>query len=174
MGIKQHKQAIIEFCSTDTWRNVCAFTFNMKQKVRLRNAHFKNIIFDWYILDELRCKQCFKEFMRDLNRRIYKSAYIKKKKRLNTIPILEKDECGRFHIHAAIEAPHFMTQDEFCKFAMDIWLEQYFGYGHGDAQTNANRGWLDYMAKIRSKNVFDHYLDCLIIDAFHNNKTAFA
>ena len=174
MSILKHKKALLEFCSTDHWDNVCAFTFNLKQKVALRNAYFKNRKIEWYILDELRCKQCFKEFMRDLNKRIYKSAYIKKKKRLNAIPILEKIDFGRFHIHVAIEAPYFMSQDEFCEFAMNVWLDQYFGYGHGDAQTNANRGWLDYMAKLRSKYGFDHYLDCLILDAFHNNKAAFA
>jgi len=169
-----YKNAIIDFCSTDQWDNVCAFTFNLKQAVKFEKTNIKNTKFEWYPLDEIRAKKCFKEFMRDLNRQVYKSAYIKKTKRLNIIPILEKSESGRFHIHAAIEAPGYMNQDEFCKFAMSVWLEQFFGYGHGDAKANANRGWIDYMAKLQSKDGFEHYFDCIIIDAFHNNKTAFA
>jgi hypothetical protein len=86
---------------------------------------------------------------------------------------LEKSKEGRFHYHAAIEAPKHMTQDEFCKIAMHVWLEQYFGYGKGVSKANADRGWIDYMAKMRSKDGFDHYLDCLDIDTFHN-KIVFA
>ena len=112
--------------------------------------------------------------MRALNRRVYKSAYVRHGKRLQAMAFLEKSAEGRYHYHAAIEAPKHMAQDEFCKLAMDVWLEQYFGYGHGDAKSNADRGWIDYMAKIKSKNGFDHYFDCLDIGTLHNNKIVIA
>ena len=152
---------MVEFCSTDHWDNVCAFTFNMKQAVIFENGR-------WQSFDKITCEKCFKEFMRDLNRRIYKFAYTKHKKGLRVIAFIEKSKDRRYHFHAAIEAPKHMTQEAFCKFAMDVWLQQYFGYGHGDAKTNADRGWIDYMAKFRSKDGFDHYFDCLNIDAFNN------
>ena len=43
-----------------------------------------------------------------------------------------------------------------------------------DAKANADRGWIDYMAKTRSKDGFDHYFDCLDIDTFHSKKIVFA
>jgi len=174
MNILNHKKALLDFCSTDHWDNVCAFTFNLKQAVKLKEVYLNNKKIEWHRLDKIRCEQCFKEFMRDLNRRIYKSAYIKYGKRLQTMAFLERGAEGRYHFHAAIESPKFMTQDEFCKLAMDVWLEQSFGYGHGDAKANADRGWIDYMAKIRSKDGFDHYFDCLDIDTFHSKKIVFA
>ena len=128
MSILKYKKALLAFCRTDHWDNVCAFTFNLKHAVKLKEVYFNNKKIEWYRLDKIRCEQCFKEFMRDLNRRVYKSAYIKYGKRLQTMAFLEKSKEGRFHYHAAIEAPKHMTQDEFCKFAMHVWLEQYFGY----------------------------------------------
>jgi hypothetical protein len=171
MSILKDKKALLEFCSTDHWDNVCAFTFNLKQAVRVDQ---KNSTFQWYRLDDMRSRKCYKEFMRALNRRVYKSAYVRHGKRLQAMAILEKSVEGRYHFHAAIEAPKHMTQEEFCKLAMDVWLEQNFGYGHGDAKANADRGWIDYMAKVRSKDGFDHYFDCLDIDTFHNNKIVIA
>jgi len=174
MSILKHKKALLEFCCTDHWNNICSFTFNLKQTVKVEQKGSKNSTFQWYRLDEILSKKCFKEFMRALNRRVYKSAYVRHGKRLQAMAFLEKSAEGRFHFHAAIEAPKHMTHDDFCKFVMDVWLEQYFGYGHGDAKTNADRGWLDYMAKTRSKDGFDHYFDCLDIDTFHNKKIAVA
>ena len=174
MIILKHKKALLDFCSTDHWDNVCAFTFNLKQAVRVEQKGSKNSTFQWYRLDDMRSRKCFKEFMRALNRRVYKSAYVRHGKRLQTMAILEKSVEGRYHFHAAIESPKYMAQELFCKLAMDVWLEQYFGYGHGDAKANADRGWIDYMTKIRTKDGFDHYFDCLDIDTFHSKKIAVA
>jgi hypothetical protein len=51
---------------------------------------------------------------------------------------------------------------------MYVWLQHYLGYGHGDAKEHADSGWINYMTKFRSKDGFDHYFDCLNIDAFNN------
>jgi len=168
MSVNNYKKALIDFCTIDHWDNCCAFTFNMKQAIKLKEVYCKNKRIDWFRLDRIRCYQCFKEFMRDLNRRIYKFADIKYGKRLNVIAFLEKSNEGRFHFHAAIEAPKHLTQEQFCKLAMDVWLEQDFGYGHGRTKVNADNGWIDYMTKSKSKDGFDHYLDCLDIDTFRN------
>jgi hypothetical protein len=118
MSILKHKKALLEFCSTDHWDNVCAFTFNLKQAVRVEQKGSKNSTFQWYRLDDMRSRKCFKEFMRALNRRVYKSAYFRHGKRLQTMAILEKSFEGRFHFHAAIESPKHIAQELFCKLAM--------------------------------------------------------
>jgi hypothetical protein len=120
MSILKHKKALLDFCSIDHWENVCAFTFNLKQAVRVEQKGSKNNTFQWYRLDDMRSRKCFKEFMRALNRRVYKSAYVRHGKRLQTIAILEKSVEGRYHFHAAIESPKHMAQELFCKLAMDV------------------------------------------------------
>ena len=71
MSILKHKKALLEFCSTDHWDNICAFTFNLKQAVKLKDTYFNNKKIEWYRLDDMRSRKCFKEFMRALNRRVY-------------------------------------------------------------------------------------------------------
>ena len=54
MSILKHKKALLDFCSTDHWDNVCAFTFNLKQAVRVEQKDSKNSTFQWYRLDDMR------------------------------------------------------------------------------------------------------------------------
>jgi hypothetical protein len=79
---------------------------------------------------------------------------------------LEKSKEGRFHFHAAIEAPGHMDASEFCSVAMKLWLEQDFGYDYGMARPNADPGWIGYMAKNRSKDGLEHYFDCIDLDTY--------
>ena len=94
----------------------------------------------------------FRHYMNRMNRRIYKSAFRHRGKRLRVIPFLEKSEEGRWHYHVAIEPPTFMEASDFGDVAMEVWLQTLHGYAHGEVAIDANAGWIAYMAKRRGKS----------------------
>ena len=161
MESQRQKQALITLCDTSHWRSLVALTFNLKQTIKVPIGGFQ-------IVDELTAKKAFKEYMRQLNRRIYGSANRRHAKRLRVIPILEKSANRRWHYHAAIEPPSFMDPADFGKLAMALWLKTDFGYDRGDVAVNPDAGWITYMAKLRSKSEFEHYYDCIDTEAFFN------
>jgi hypothetical protein len=161
LGSHQQKPALISLCNTSHWRSAVAFTFNLKQSI-------KTGIGTYLIVDELTAKKAFKEYMRQLNRRIYSSANRRHAKRLRVIPILEKSANQRWHYHAIMEPPSFMDRADFGKLAMALWLKTDFGYEHGDVTLNPDVGWITYMAKLRTKSEFEHYYDCIDTETFFN------
>ena len=161
MTILKHRSALLKCCDTTAWRSVAGLTLNLKQSIRTPHCGF-------VMVDEFAAKAAFKRYMKALNRRMYRSAYRHHNRRLRVIPILEKSEGGRWHYHLAVESPAFMTADQFTELATQLWLGSELGYGHGQADPNVDHGWLIYITKLRTKNAFEHYLDCLDVDALHN------
>jgi hypothetical protein len=161
MTILKHRSALLGCCDISAWRSVVGLTLNLKQSIRTPHGGF-------VMVDEFAAKAAFKSYMNDLNRRIYRSAYRHHDRRLSVIPILEKSEGGRWHYHLAVEPPSFMTADQFTELSTQLWSGSELGYGHGQADPNVDHGWLIYITKLRTKNAFEHYLDCLDVDALHN------
>jgi hypothetical protein len=157
----EHKATLLRLCDISAWRSVVGLTVNLKQSIRTPHGGF-------VMVDEFAAKTAFKRYMNALNRRIYRSAYRHHDKQLSVIPILEKSDGGRWHYHLAVEPPAFMTADQFTELATLLWLDGELGYGHGQADPNVDQGWLIYITKLRTKNAFEHYLDCLDVDALHN------
>ena len=106
MLLKNNKDSLVQFMNTSNWDNVCDFTLNLKQAL---NYDEKPVH-----IDEIIARKALKWFMHQLNKKIYKRAYRHFGKRLQIVAVLEKSSEGRFHFHAAIEAPHHMDAIEFC------------------------------------------------------------
>ena len=160
MFLKQ-KDAIKQLCDTSDWSSICAFSFNLKQKIPLRNG-------EYVLLDELGSKKVFKKYIHLLNRSIYRSAYRHHGKRLRIMPFLEKSASGRWHYHVAMEPPAHLSNEEFVKTAMLLWENTEWGYKFGRSEVAADDGWINYCIKRRSKQAFESYYDCVDIDAFSN------
>lgn len=161
MTLLHDKQMLVQMCDTTHWGSVIALTLNLKQSIPTGTGGFVP-------LDELMAKKAFGRYMRTLNRRTYKSAFRHHRKRLRVIPILEKSMGGRWHYHIAIEPPLFIEHAAFGELAMEAWLKGDLGYGHGDVCLRADPGWINYMTKGRTKSAFEHYFDCIDIDAYYN------
>jgi hypothetical protein len=157
----QEQTALIQLCDTSHWRSVVGLTLNLKQSVVTTTGGFARV-------DELTAKRAFCQYMNVLNRRIYNSAFRKHGKRLRVIPILEKSEEGRWHYHAAMEPAQFIDAQSFGDIAMDLWLQNTLGYGHGEITIDVDAGWIAYMAKLRSKSGLEGYFDCIDTEAFYN------
>ena len=159
--ISKEQKALLSMCEITHWRSIVALTLNLKQVVRTLDNGFIGV-------DEFVCRKAFSHYMRQLNELVYKAAYRRHGKRLRVIPVLEKSADGRWHYHVAIEPPAHVDAYDFGKLAMSIWLAQELGYGFGDVSFDADRGWISYQLKRRSKDGLECFLDCLDIDAFNN------
>lgn len=161
MKSREKQQALTAVCDTTHWRAVVALTLNLKQSVPTPNGGFA-------LVDEQACKKTFKRFCNSLNREVYGAAHRHHKKRLRIIPILEHPASGRWHYHVAIEPPEFMDGESLAERAVKQWEQTPLGYGHGHVCAQADSGWLPYMTKFRTKEVFEDFLDCLDVEALHN------
>jgi hypothetical protein len=153
--------ALHQLCKTSHWHSAIGMTLNLKQSIVTEASGF-------LMVDELRAKAAFRDFMNRLNRRIYKSSYRHRGKRLRVVPILEKSAEGRWHYHLAIEPPAFTDPSDFGEIAMTCWLSTPLGYDHGDVTINVDAGWATYMLKLRGKSGLESYVDCIDIEALYN------
>jgi hypothetical protein len=157
----QQRRALTELCDTSNWSSVVSVTLNLKQAYPTCNGGFM-------VVDDIAAKKAFRNFMNRLNRLVYGSANRHYDKRLRVIPILEKSKSGRWHYHAAIEPPIHMTNAEFRDAVTEAWQTIDLSYGYGDITFDADAGWISYITKFRTKDVFEHYFDSIDTDAFFN------
>lgn len=157
----EQQNALAELCDTSQWRAIVGITLNLKQSAQTLDGSFT-------LIDEHACKKAFRRFSNALNREIYRSAHRHHGKRLRIIPLLERSASGRWHYHVAVEPPEFMDGEVLATLAMKRWEQTDLGYGHGQVCAQADIGWLKYMTKFRTKEIFEDFLDCLDVEALHN------
>ena len=120
-------------------------------------------------ISEHDCSKSFRQFMKLLNLATYgKNAVRRHRKRLRVIPVLEKDQDGRFHFHAAIEPPEHIPQERFRRFVEECWSRIDWGYRKTVVRFNADQGWVDYMLKSKQKSGLEAWQDCIDWNSLHN------
>jgi hypothetical protein len=160
--------------NTKRWRPFCDVTLTLKQA---RPSEMGA----WIKIDDYSCRQAFRRFMNLLNRAVYGSAFRRHGKRLRVLPVLEKGEIhgrtlhscergrsGRWHIHAAIELPCHLGAVALEKLIRACWANVELGCGRIMVRDRADAGWINYMLKNSQKSEFDCFLDCLILESWHN------
>jgi hypothetical protein len=158
------------------WRAVWALTLTLRQCCRYgahtalhdhRNEQWlgRNVIVS---LNEYQCAKAFRHFMNLLNREIYGKASYRYDKRINVVPILEKETNGRWHIHAAIEPPYRMGAAQFENLIQHCWRKTHWGYDRITIDQSADRGWINYMLKPSQKSEFEAWVDCIDWNSLHN------
>ena len=159
---------------TSRWRPFCDVTLTLKQALQSEMGA-------WIKVDDYSCRQAFRHFMNLLNRAIYGAAFRRHGKRLRVLPVLEKGEVrasalrswergtfGRWHIHCAIELPSHLRAVALEKLIRSCWAKVELGYGRILVRDRANAGWINYMLKVSQKTEFDGFLDCIIVESWHN------
>jgi hypothetical protein len=162
------------FFDTSSWGAFCDVTLTLKQARQPDSG-------GWVKIDDYRCRQAFGHFMNLLNRAVYGAAFRRYGKSLRVLPVLEKGEVrpralrpcdrgtsGRWHIHCAIELPPHLDGIAIEKLIRDCWANVEWGYSRILVRDGANAGWIDYMLKDRQKSEFDGFVDCIIIESWHN------
>lgn len=142
------REAFKEFCNIEKWNDPCAVTLTMRLSSK-----------DGERASLITCSQNMRFFLTSLCRRVYKNAARRGLKRLKVIPVIEQDASGRFHYHVAIDRPPHIEQGEFERLILENWRRTRFGYEQVHIVTGVNDGWIDYMAKFRSKANYADAID---------------
>jgi hypothetical protein len=162
------------FFDTSRWGPFCDVTLTLKQARQSDRGA-------WVKIDDYPCRQAFRHFMNVLNRAVYGAAFRRHGKRLRVLPVLEKGEVGsralrswergtsgRWHIHCAIELPSHFDAVVLENMIHDCWAKVECGDCRILVRDGANAGWINYMLKGNQKSQFDDFLDCIIIESWHN------
>ena len=80
----------------------------------------------------------------------------------------ERGTSGRWHIHCAIELPSHLRAVHLEKLIRACWAKVALGYGRILVRDRADAGWVSYMLKDSQKSAFDGFLDCIILESWHN------
>ena len=110
---------ICECFDTQKWRSLLAVSFSVKQGVREHGYMFYG--------DQETYTKAFERFIRRLNRAVHGNATRRFDKRLRVLAVVEKDRDGRWHIHAAIEPPEHMSEQQFRREILRIWPRKISG-----------------------------------------------
>jgi hypothetical protein len=177
MGVKPDpfESAKSHFFDTSGWGPFCDVTLTLKQARQSEKGA-------WIKIDEYLCGQAFRHFMNLLNKAVFGAAFRRYGKRLRVLPVLEKGEVrastlhswergpsGRWHIHCAIELPAHLGAISLERLVRRCWAKVELGYSRILVRDGANAGWINYMLKNRQKSQFDGFLDCMIIESWHNS-----
>ena len=149
------------FFDTTSWGPFCDLTLTLKQAGQSERGA-------WIKIDDYACRKAFRHFMNHLNRAVYGAAFRRHGKSLRVLPVLEKGEIGRWHIHCAIELPSHLDAVALEKLTRRCWAKVELGYGRILVRDYADAGWINYMLKNRQKSEFDGFVDCIIIESLHN------
>jgi hypothetical protein len=146
---------------TSEWKSICDLTLSLKQVLWVDCG--------WKVsITEDECKRAFHHFMNLLNCEVFGSSFRKRKTRLKVLPVLEKEEGGRFHLHAAIEPPEHLSQLEFKSLINRCWSKTHWGYNVNLVRFGADQGWIDYQLKPGQKSGLETWSDCIDWKSFHN------
>jgi hypothetical protein len=143
------REAAIAFSDISEWANPTAVTLTLKKGI-MRDGVFISATPE-------RCAQNLKHALNVLNRKIYRNKA--RKVRIECIPVLEQDANGRFHYHLALNRPAAISELLFPLRVKSVWEKTDWGYRQSDFQAGADRGWIEYMTKFRSKSEFDLAID---------------
>ena len=147
--------------NTATWGPFCDVTLTLRQARQSDTG-------DWVKIDENQCKRAFQHFSNLLNRAIYKSAFDRHGQKLRVLPVLERGNPGRWHIHCAVEMPSHIHATSFEKLICNCWTKVRWAYDRALVRDGTDEGWVAYMLKPRQKSGFDSVLDCIILESLHN------
>ena len=107
-----------------------------------------------------------------LNRAVFGKAFYRCGKKLNVIPVLEKETQGRWHYHAAIEPPTHLENHRFTALIHDCWGKTHWGYDQLLVREDADYGWVNYILKFSQKSGFDAWSDCIDWYSLENKPVA--
>jgi hypothetical protein len=120
--VKSYKEW--DLFNTSDWDTTVAVTFNLKQALMERKSTYGSLL----RLDERQCRSTLKHFMNLLNRSVYESKNRHGRKRLRVITVVEKGT-GRWHVHAAIECPGYLSVQTFTTLIRDCWSKCDWSHG---------------------------------------------
>lgn len=143
------RDAFLQLSALNEWHSPYAVTLTMKQAFYAGKTRIP--------LDAMKASQNLTHFLNLLNAEVFSSAQRRKGARLRCIPVLE-DDGVRMHYHLCLERPDHVRAESFVNLVHSCWQRTNFGYWMVDSRP-CDAGWLQYMAKARTKKSFADSLD---------------
>jgi hypothetical protein len=147
--------------STDNWHAPQSLTLTLRQARTTDNGSLV-----W--LDEHQCKKALAVFLHHLYRAVYGNTARRFNNRVRVIPVLERSDSGRWHVHGAIELPRHLNAIQFYRLIRACWSKVDWAYRRTHTNKRADQGWVRYMLKPAQKSVFENWSDCIVWEWLHN------
>jgi hypothetical protein len=144
-----------KWVNIETWQAPFAATLTLRQCITVWDGHQSVRV----ALTEQSASQNFRHFLNKLNRSVYGKAAQRFGKGVSVIPVLEGDADKRLHYHAIIDCPRAELIADLPVIVAEAWRSTQWGYHQTDIQAGADRGWLNYMTKLRDKPDFADSID---------------
>jgi hypothetical protein len=94
-----------------------------------------------------RASQNLRHFLNRMNKAIFGNAYKRYGKRVQVIPVYEKDVDTHLHFHLFIEKPDRLSDLRFECLIRTNWIKSDWGLWSIDIQKDTDSGWLKYITK---------------------------
>ncbi len=144
---KSSQSAIRDWLYPCSWFNPFGVTLNLKQACVIEAANGRTSI---QLTDQL-AAQNLRHFLNRLGKCYLGNAARRHDKKLPIIPVLEGGNGQRLHYHLIIDLPHSVTLDEVYPLFISEWTKTQWGYGQVHIQPCLDKGWLNYITKLKSK-----------------------
>lgn len=110
--------------------------------------------------DDEALKWYFRQYLNQLDRRVYKSKHKRQGQRVKRFITIEHSETAGWHVHGTLSTPSHMTSEQFIELLRNLWQAK-----NKHHQTNFNRRRLFWAAPLQAK-----YIDYSIKGSFRHNK----
>jgi hypothetical protein len=149
------RNALRDWVDIEAWQAPFAVTLTLRQSINVEeNSAIRRL---W--LTDQQASQNFRHFMNMLNRRTFGKTAIRYGRGVSVLPVLEGGDGKRLHYHAAIDCPRSSLAQDFPSIIGSLWRSTMWGYDQIEVRPDADRGWLNYITKLRDKPDFASAID---------------
>ena len=154
------QKSLREWIEIDHWNYPFGITLTLKQRIDVDGEVYRSSV--PLTLDM--GSQNLRHFLNVLNKQIYGSSFTRYGKRLFVIPVLEGGGLKRLHYHVVVDCPRDELIGRFPSLITQTWRSTQWGY-HQTVVEPCDRGWINYITKLRDKPDFGTSIDWL---NYHN------
>jgi len=150
-----YQNSLRNFLGQVSFAEPVAITLTLKQGVRLNSAGQ-----DTYVaLDTNSASQNLRHFLNLLNAHYLGKRAKRFGERMPVISVLEGTRSKRFHYHLMADWPKNESRDLIAGRVGHLWGRTQWGYNECHVRLNADRGWINYITKLKDKSDLSSSID---------------
>lgn len=144
-----------EWINSIDFKNPYAATLTFKKSIIMEGS----LYMDRMYLNEAEAAKTIKLFINILNEKIFGKAAKRHRRRCQCISISEGTDTKHLHYHLVIDCPRDELKDQFPDMIEEAWSKIDWAGEQTDVQIMYNKGWIDYITKLRDKRCFTGSID---------------
>lgn len=150
----ESRTELLDFFKSWTWNNPLSATLTCRNGRLWESGYFSSA----------KLQDVQKNLRHVLNRvnndkSVFGNRGKRKKKRLQSVAVTERNQSGRYHFHLQIDIPVGLSAELIVATLKREWAKSDWGFNETDIKPVRDEGWLDYMLKPDSKPEYDLYID---------------